>query len=193
MRDCPPGYFCEANTENYLNSPCEKGTTRAEPRGVNQGSCSDCPAGHYCLEEEPAPIACPEGTFHGTGADSVDSTNGSDPCTACTAGYKCPHPAMAAPYECGSGYYSQEGAQTCTLCQTGYICDTTTTTATAYEANKCDGYNCEIFADEIYEKSDCREGHYCPSDSKVQIPCPRGTYRDAGGLPTAVTDCLDAP
>ena len=76
---------------------------------------------------------------------------------------------MPAPYECGEGFYSQEGAQECTLCQTGYICTGTTQTAAAYEldTNKCDGYKCEIWSDDIYQKVDCDEGHYCPSDSKV--------------------------
>jgi hypothetical protein len=47
----------------------------------------------------------------------------------------------------------------------------------------------------IYEQWDCDEGHYCPTDSLVQIPCPRGTFRDnpAGSLPTSVDDCENAP
>lgn len=74
---------------------------------------------------------------------------------------------MPAPYECGFGFYSQEGAQECTLCQSGYICEGTTQAAAAYELNVCDGYKCEIWFDDIYEKWDCDEGHYCPENSKL--------------------------
>ena len=66
-------------------------------------------------------------------------------------------------------------------------------TAAVYETsgNACDGYNCEIWNSMIYQKHDCKEGHYCPAGSLHQVPCPRGTYRDnpAGSPPTAVTDC----
>lgn len=170
MRDCPPGYFCEANTENYLDSPCPAGKWRAEPRGTASGDCDDCPAGMYCLAEVPEPIACPAGTFSTGGADAADSSLGSSPCTPCTAGSYCPHEGMIDDsYECGEGYYSQTGAQECTLCQSGYICDSTTVAAADYEldSNKCDGYKCEIWSTNIYEYNDCDEGHYCPSDSKV--------------------------
>ena len=30
----------------------------------------------------------------------------------------------------------------------------------------------------IYDKVACAAGHYCPTDSLLMIPCPRGTYRD---------------
>ena len=213
MRDCPPGYFCEAGTENYLDSPCVKGTYRAEPRGTAQSDCSICPKGFFCIEDEAAPIACPRGTYcdysadgSGIGCDSViatsDSTStyadhgGAKPCVPCDEGYQCPYVGMEAALECGEGFYSQAGAYSCTLCQQGYQCTGTTMTATAYEddSNKCTGYNCEIFADEIYEKSDCAEGYYCPADSLFAVPCPRGTYRDdTGSTPNDVSACLDVP
>ena len=116
MRDCPPGYYCEANTENYLDSPCPAGKWRAEPRGAAVGDCSDCPAGMYCLAEVPEPIACPAGTFSTGAADAADSSKGSNPCTPCTEGHMCPHEGMPAAYPCGDGYYSQTDAQECTLC-----------------------------------------------------------------------------
>lgn len=44
---------------------------------------------------------------------------------------------------------------------------------------------------EIYEKVACAAGHYCPADSLHMIPCPRGTWRDAGAPanPNSVSDC----
>lgn len=47
----------------------------------------------------------------------------------------------------------------------------------------------------IYEKHACREGHYCPTNSLIQVPCPRGTYRDnpAGSPPSTVAACQNAP
>ena len=123
----------------------------------------------------------------------------SEGCLPCTEGSFCPLYGMTAPFECGEGFYSRKGAHECNLCQTGYKCDGTTMDATTYmlDSNKCDGWNCEIWenvdnsAYNIYEKSECEEGHYCPSDSKVQIPCPRGTFRDhtPGDEPKLITDC----
>ena len=46
--ECPPGYFCETSTGNFLDSPCAKGTYRAAPKGTSQADCAACPAGHYC-------------------------------------------------------------------------------------------------------------------------------------------------
>lgn len=197
MRDCPPGYFCESGTAQYLDSPCEAGTYRPNPRATSQGDCSNCPAGFYCLAEVAEPIACPAGTYHDTGAaDAADLSKGSNPCKACTEGSMCPYSGMSTPLPCGEGFYSQLGAKECTICQAGYQCSGTTQGATAYEldSNKCDGYKCELWFNNIYEKHDCDEGHYCPADSNLQVPCPRGTYRDnpAGSPPVDVTHCLDA-
>ena len=111
---------------------------------------------------------------------------------------------MTAPFACGEGFYSQKGAHECTLCQSGYKCSGTTMTATTYEdaSNVCDGYNCEVWVHgtssehKVYEQSECEEGHYCPTGSKLQVPCPRGTYRDhsSGDTPTEITGhCLDSP
>ena len=185
MRNCPPGYFCEAGTENYLSSPCSAGTYRAAPGGTAQGSCDNCPAGHYCLKESAEPIACPAGTYRDTtGGDAADTSKGtSNPCLTCTAGSYCPHRGMTAAYPCGEGFYSQAGAQSCTLCQAGYKCSGTTQAASAYEldSNKCGGSKCEIWTastHSIYQTAVCDAGHYCPTDSLLMIPCPRGTYRD---------------
>ena len=114
---------------------------------------------------------------------------------------------MSAGIVCNSGFYSQTGAQICTMCQAGYKCDTDTaypgvvTTATAYEnnSNKCGGYNCMVYVEQTgskpyrYDKVACAAGHYCPEDSLHMIPCPRGTYMNAGGTPKTVGECTAAP
>lgn len=103
---------------------------------------------------------------------------------------------MTAAYPCGEGYYSQAGAQSCTLCQAGYVCSGTTQAASAYEldANKCGGSKCEIWLSNIYQTAACDAGHYCPTDSLLMIPCPRGTYRDlSDNTPaTTVSACINA-
>ena len=193
MRDCPPGYACVANTENYLDAPCAAGTYQRNPRS---DSCDACPEGYFCLEATAEPIACPAGTYRdSTGAEGSDALVVTNSCYVCSPGYKCPHSGMTNPYPCGTGYYSQAGAQECTICQTGFVCDGTTTTASDYESTPCDGENCELWVDTIYEKYDCTEGHYCPSGSLIEVPCPRGTYRNSDGAetPDNVSACLAAP
>lgn len=82
---------------------------------------------------------------------------------------------MAAPIECGKGFFSPEGARECFKCKAGYLCDTTTNSQTYMEANKCGGKECDYTT---YEVIDCPPGYYCDENDFVAIPCPVGTYQD---------------
>lgn len=147
MFNCPSGYFCGPNTENYLLTPCLAGTYRILQGGTVSGDCLACPAGMYCEPGSAYPIPCPKGTYRDTtGAKaatvSTVTTNAAETCLPCTGGNKCPFVGMTAVIACEPGYYSPAGSQTCFQCQLGNRCDTSgQVSLTAYESTPSISFN----------------------------------------------------
>jgi hypothetical protein len=144
------------------------------------------------------PIACPRGTHRSTTsaqcAHDGSSPPGTNCCTACPGGSRCPYTGMINPLDCGGGYYSPEGSQECYPCREGRTCSSTTNgiSLDTYRSGTGEtaGQTGYIKTDGEYSFSDCPLGHYCPSGSRYPIPCPRGKVRDTVGGQT-LSDCVD--
>lgn len=164
-RSCPLGYYCEAGTEDYRDTPCPAGKYGESIELTASSECTNCPAGMFCQPGLVQPQLCPAGTYSTGSADSAFTTSGlgfSTPCTVCSGGYYCPTEGMTAQMECGNGFFSPDGATECFRCYVGHLCDSTTTSQTYMEANKCDGVDCWTYA--VYETGTCPAGFYCDPD-----------------------------
>ena len=182
--DCPPGYACPLGTGDYELYPCPgggfcnsgssaktnclAGTYRNSPRGIEEGSCDQCPDGYYCAAGTTNPsvcsrgyicpigssteIPCPLGTYNlFTGKYKIED------CVVCPPGSSCSSAATTFIW-CKPGFYNPyHGSSSCFLCPPGYACI---------------GYNTV----KPYVK--CKIGYYCPAGSKtpIEFACPPGTY-----------------
>lgn len=83
-KDCPSGYYCSANTTDYVSFVC--------------------PKGHYCPSNTPYSSykQCPPGTYN----DLMGGQNISA-CQECTPGYYCPGWGNEAPTDpCSAGRFT---------------------------------------------------------------------------------------
>ena len=79
-------------------------------------------------------------------------------------------------WSCGRGLYSiQEEPNKCSDCLEGYVC-LGRTNSTTPRKNRDNGYKCPL-------------GHYCPTGSYEETPCPVGRYGKKLGL-TKEDDCI---
>ena len=153
-----------------------------------------CPAGHYCIGGDYAPIPCPEGKYSdSTGNDKIED------CLPCPPGYFCDEKGLtqtiifALNKVCDPGYYCTEGAvkphpddATGGICPAGSYCPEASPEPTVcdpgfYEtrdgSDECQdcpaGFYCEGPGTTTPEE--CKNG-YCPKRSSLPIPCPDGFY-----------------
>lgn len=197
---CPPGYDCPVGTGDYELYPClggkyckgdaaaatdcPGGFYRNKLRGIEKGSCEQCPDGNYCPtgNTNPLPcargyigplgsddqIACPEGTYN-----MYDSRYKIEDCVTCPAGSYCEE-AADTPIQCAPGYHNPySGSSQCFLCTPGYACI---------------GYGT------VKPFIKCSIGYYCPEGSKAPIEraCPPGTVGTQYGA-YSVTQCEKCP
>ena len=198
---CPPGYLCSGTTNgDYELYPCAggyfctqgattataclAGTYRNKLRGIQEGSCDQCPDGYYCASPSTNPtvcprgyvcpigssaaISCPEGTYNQfTGKYKIED------CVICPAGSYCAAGASFYTW-CSPGTYNPyQGSSTCFPCTAGYACI---------------GYKT------IKPFVECTIGYYCPEGSTVPIEtaCPPGTVGTMYGA-YSTTQCERCP
>lgn len=117
---CPKGYYCQAGTGLYTQTPCPIGTFRATTSATQASDCTACTAKFYC--PEPGLIAgnafkCGAGYLCAAGSESV---RGNELCPVdhwCKDGTKT---------KCAAATYSTvggiEAATECVECPPGKIC-----------------------------------------------------------------------
>jgi hypothetical protein len=112
---CPRGYFCENLASDPIGCPigtysdqlyrtlrtdclqCSKGTLTTETGSV---ACQPCPIGHYCEDNNQAPLPCPAWTYN--------------PDELAFSISRC--------HNCSDGTYSGEGEEICQVCPLEYLC-----------------------------------------------------------------------
>lgn len=145
---CPSGSYCENGSQHYC--PAGRYGNTSE---LSSSNCSGvCPIGSYCPVGSISPIPCPPGTY-GNAEGLTDSS-----CSGlCPKGHYCPERSSSGTPCPGGRYGAREGlthANCSALCS--YI----------YDINQ----NIESF---YCDRSECREGYYCPSGSSsgTEYPC----------------------
>lgn len=96
---CDAGYYCIA------------GSSRPEPTDLVTGS--RCPAGGYCPQATPEPVACDAGKYGPNVGARADNE-----CIDCKPGYYC---------------LGEDAADATSLCKEGYYCTGGTVTYTPYD------------------------------------------------------------
>eukprot|EP00347_Sterkiella_histriomuscorum_P016022 403354791 len=192
---CPAGYECDGSGVQL--AACTSGYYAL----LNDGVCTQCPAGSYCANNYESPLAC-----SGTGTEQY-SPAGSTTCYQCPAGKECPSisatptdcssgeysllgdtgcttcPAGSkcasldqSPVSCSSGEYSAAGATSCITCQAGYYCASTTSSPV-----QCSGTGLEQYALAGQTScSQCPAGYSCPDIYSIPTVCSSGYYALAG-------------
>lgn len=173
---CLPGYYCPKRA-TAIPEICRSGTYC--PRGAKDRT--NCPPGHYCRAGSGKPTPCPKG-FYCSGR--------SEKYFKCSIGTYCPEksaaeiPCPAGFYgsgninnysvetgcrACGRGLYSTPAVSNkCLDCTEGYVCMGQTSSRYPSDRALYNGYKCPV-------------GHFCPSGSYEERPCPPGRYAKAEG------------
>ena len=160
---CRIGHYCKGGQEYKCES-----TTFTDQRGLqSQSQCTDCPAGHTCINGKkttctaahycPAKVAsgtlCPDGTY----SDKTGLIHSSQ-CTPCPVGHKCTNGQRDT---CDEGTYNdEEGQSTCKSCPARFYCPSA-------------GMNFPL---------NCPVGKYCNSSVSIGTDCPTGRYGNATNL-----------
>ncbi|KAM7413317.1 hypothetical protein PAMA_020621 [Pampus argenteus] len=166
---CLRGHYCPPGTMFPTQYKCPVGTWSGHSGLEAESECRLCPQGWYCLAGSGAPSGrcssghyCPEGTHEydtsGENSSTFRRLKGGqrlEDCSACPAGYFCPHSATVNPRVCGAGSYSDEGSVDCSPCLQGHYCSDETTSEEAMLSVM---------------------GFYCPEGTFSPEPCPEGTY-----------------
>ena len=204
---CPNGKYCQTRGRTSIGVSCLAGYYC--PAGTSSSSQYPCEAGHYCPPSSAAQLLCPDNTYQPLPLQAS--------CVACPARYYCKNTnaadaqwpkicppgkycaGTALPVDCPTGTFNpREGMMTsteCDKCLPGKMC--TTTGLAAATMNCTAGYYCKGGAKGTPDPADstgepCPVGHYCPSGSTYEVPCPPGTVND---LTKSVSNaaCLPCP
>ncbi|XP_062603182.1 uncharacterized protein LOC134264959 [Saccostrea cucullata] len=160
---CPEGYFCLANSTDFLSSPC--------------------PVGYYCPEGSYQPTQCDPGSYCQTIGLSTPTGN-------CTAGYYCilqadnPTPTDNITGNiCPVGHYCPSGSSLYQPCPMGYYLDVTGQDEFTDCKNCTGGMYCPGSGEEL-PAGNCSSGYYCPQGQSSATPpaynCPVGHYCPGG-------------
>ena len=77
---CTNGYFCPGGTNTFMLK-CAPGTYS----DFEQSTCTQCPAGHKCLDPANVPYPCPTGSYAPAGsADCIACSSVTTPGAVCT-------------------------------------------------------------------------------------------------------------
>lgn len=178
-RDCPQGYFCEAENITEPTGKCTAGyfcVLRSDtPMPVTSAIGGPCAQGTYCVEGSYTPIPCPKGTY-----GDRDRLQSLGDCTICPAGEFCDISSGTAPGgSCLAGFYCSGGSQKANP------------VSESYGAECPAGSYCLIHSG---LPTLCPAGTYQPStqmvDSSACISCDAGNFCDSPGLAAVSGDCL---
>ncbi|CAG5113760.1 Oidioi.mRNA.OKI2018_I69.chr2.g7850.t1.cds [Oikopleura dioica] len=202
---CPLGHYCV----DGFKFPCSAGTTCSQYGLTDESQAEDCPAGYYCplgtisfsadhlLDQLDGnePVKCglqPESANPNTFNQiifqfSIFLDNQIE------KGVYCPQ-RSASPTNCPKGQWSQSvaskgeiynnsttGPEECNLCPEGRACTREGTFDPIEDSISCsNGYYCGKGSDKSKpDGATCSEQNMCPSGSKVEMPCPPGTYQNS--------------
>ncbi|ESP01227.1 hypothetical protein LOTGIDRAFT_111802 [Lottia gigantea] len=177
-RDCPPGYYCEAENITEPTSKCFAGyycvLASATPAPSLSSVGGPCPQGTYCPKGSSQTIPCPQGTY----GDRPLLTALSE-CSVCPPGEYCAISGLSAPN--GS-------------CLAGYFC--TNASEEANPVGKSYGDECPVgyyCPDHSYQPTACPAGTYQPFNRRVNdsdcIPCSPGKFCNITGAGQEAGDC----
>jgi hypothetical protein len=173
---CSKGHYCPPGSTEPNANPCPAGTYTDKTNLWDEGQCTLCPAGYYCIEgsDSTGQTICPIGYYCpvGTGSDTQypcpTGTKGETEglisdiqCTNCTSGEGCD--SGGTPIVCAKGYYCPAG--------------TTTSTPSEYKA-PAGSYIGYTGAKNEYDNEPCGLGKFCPTGSTDPQDCLAGTYSD---------------
>ena len=176
-RNCPPGFFCLADTTFPNQYPCPIGTYNNETNVETEADCRSCEPGYYCDRRGlAAPVdECDAGFFCSGGATTRN------PVSAQEGGGECPQ-----------GFYCPKGTKSPIPCPAGFFSNATRNT----ELEECGPCNPGVWCDGAGGQFPCDPGYVClnqsstptPSAAPQGFPCPPGTYcpQQSG----AVLECL---
>jgi hypothetical protein len=220
---CPDGInvvACPANTVSvaYSTKPSDCKTARGyytcdgKTASISGGACTSasfsqalkCPAGYFCPEDIPNPLACPANTVSADGAGAaVDckpqpgfyGDNG-NAASVCPAGFYCPGGSAAVRCPLGTtsaqgtadvaqcsvirAYYGSEGVAA-TQCP-----DFTTSPAGSTKVTDCQAKR-GFFGQPGQPATRCSENNYCPGDGSL-MSCPSGTVSRIGAI--SIDNCF---
>ena len=173
---CPPGYYCPEGTAEFSQFNCSAGTYNQFEGQPGDEACIPCRPGFYCPNDAMSTYEdypCEEGYFCPAGTLEMNQEN------ICKKGQMCPRGSIV-PIPCPDGFYNdEEGQFECKICDAGFYCSRIETTP-------------EEFALGAEEGTSCPLGYYCPDQTSIPEPCPRGTL----GLSTelaAADECSECP
>ena len=206
---CPDGYKCAEKSERPYDTPCEPGNVGT---GDNVSPCEICPLGRYCpnfgmssADMDNEVFHCSSGYYCDNGSISpfgqTDLNNNNN---ECSPGYYCPTGSDKQEL-CPTGYFRNvtRGGEMddCQPCPGGYTCiGSGLSTPTSCPIgnwcpppNYCDTSGIFLCSSDYSPGVNiiCPTFHYCPSGTVYPVPCPHGTYLEAGQ--TGQSECLECP
>ncbi|CAM4616195.1 unnamed protein product [Lepidochelys kempii] len=206
-RLCPEGYFCPPGTSFGTEHPCPRGTFGPKTGATGESDCEPCPPSMYCSStalSQPSGLChsgyyCTWGAIHPAPTrHKVESAGlplpGND---ICPPGHFCPS-GTSHPMPCPPGSYSPSlglGAEKqCQPCPAGQYCGQAglsdlSQTAPCHAGYVCHEGNSAPCPSDGIRGYKCPSGFFCPTGTRLEIPCEPGTFSPMPGAST----CLPCP
>ena len=180
--ECPIGHYCDKTHSSVLPVICPTGKVRTTVGGTDVNSCSNCPAGEYCIEGLTFGYDCPKGHYCPTLSNLPtpcilgtyrNSVRASDPahCLHCDPGHYCNATGIPdqAYFACLPGKY----------CLAGFHSN-----GSLIEPIKCPKgtYHNTLGAGKIQDCFECTGGSYCLIGTITPQACKEGTYCPKGSF-----------
>ena len=194
---CPQGYFCPNGTERRNEFLCLPGTFSNQTGLTSASECLACTPGSYCnIAGLVSPTgSCSQGYFCTEGAMVSNPADGGVTGDVCGVGQYCPEGSFQG-IDCPRGTFNNQtgiwSENQCSPCSPGFFCDVA---RLSEPSGPCQaGHYCTLgatYASPINESFGdvCFEGHFCPVETSVPLPCPNGYYLNCTGR-EQLEDCL---